>query len=268
MQRATSQVERDDRAFLKLAVDRGYLDPGIARALLREASATRRRAEDLAVQRGHLSMRRLRRLQGHLRFRSLRRSDKAYARLVLELGWVDPAALEQALEDQKLRFATQRERIRLGTLLVERGALSADQDRTLCAQRCEEHDSQMGRTPANSTRLTRTFSAHGPSVRQLEAAVHKVEWLRKLSEQVGQSEHPAGADWSRDSAAAVEAICAARATARREAVEADADWQLAATRTQSDALEAIADHEATLLDPAAHGPPKPNLLRRWLGLAG
>ena len=86
--------------------------------LLREASATRRRAEDLAVQRGHLSMRRLRRLQGHLRFRSLRRSDKAYARLVLELGWVDPAALEQALEDQKLRFATQRDMAMCGLVVL------------------------------------------------------------------------------------------------------------------------------------------------------
>lgn len=265
MKRESSRIERTDRAFLRLAVDRGYLDPGVAKALCSEATRSGVPAERLAVARGHLSTRRLRRLQAHLRFQSLRRSDKEYARLVLELGWVKKAVLKDALTDQRRRFAESRERIRLGTLLVDAGALSRDQDRTLCAQRCEEHDSQQGRTPsAGTSSLTRTFSAHGPSVPQLEAAVHRVEWLRKLSEQVGQSEHPPG-DWTRDSAAAVEEICLRRAEARRKA--AAPGWQQAATRAESQA-DPLGTLEATARDPNAHPPSLAGRWKRWFGRAG
>ncbi|MEZ6184636.1 MAG: hypothetical protein R3F62_06450 [Planctomycetota bacterium] len=268
MQRESSRIERTDRAFLRLAVERGYLDPGVAKALSSEATQTGVSAERLAVARGHLSTRRLRRLQAHLRFQSLRRSDKQYARLVLELGWVRKSLLHEALTEQRRRFSATRERVRLGTLLVERGALTVDQDRTLCAQRCEEHDSQQGRAPTvGSSTLTHTFSAHGPSVPQLEAAVHRVEWLRKLSEQMGQSEHPPGAgDWTRDSAAAVEEICLRRAEARRNAA-GDSDWQHAATQAESQA-EPLAGLEATARDPNAHPPSIAGRWKRWFSRAG
>jgi len=274
VQRESSRIERTDRAFLRLAVERGYLDPGVAKSLLSEAASSGQSAERLAVVRGHLSTRRLRRLQTHLRFRSLRRSDKEYARLVLELGWVERDVLRAGLRSQRERFAENRERVRLGTLLVEQGALSAAQDRTLCAQRCEEHDSQMGRTQSalGSSRLTRTFSAHGPSVQQLEEAVHKVEWLRKLSEQMGVSDHPGEAvrDWTRDSAAAVEAICLARAEARRAGHDPDAADELTRAAAVDDTAP-LDPQEETAEDPALSEEPeriRTRRLRRWFGLAG
>jgi len=61
----------------------------------------------------------------------MRREDKRYARLAQVLGLLDGARAARGLAEQRRRFGRDRERIRLGTLLVAEGALTREQDRDL-----------------------------------------------------------------------------------------------------------------------------------------
>lgn len=132
-----SQVQtraRADWLFLEVGQERGYLTPAQAAQVQAELERTGGPAEQVAERLGILSKRRVQRLQNHVRYKSLRQGDKAYAKAAVKAGLIKEADAEWALATQRERFERGRERLRVGSLLVERGALRPEQDRELAAR--------------------------------------------------------------------------------------------------------------------------------------
>jgi len=128
---AAPPLEPDLPLDLQIAVERGYLRPVQAKLVLARCRERREPVAGAIRALGYLSERRLQRLQNHVRYRVMRREDKRYARLAQVLGLLDGARAARGLAEQRRRFGRDRERIRLGTLLVAEGALTREQDRDL-----------------------------------------------------------------------------------------------------------------------------------------
>lgn len=120
-----------DRKFMKIAMERNYLKRAQAEQLLAAVRERGLPADQLAIDMGLLSDRRVRRLQNHLLYRTMRKADKVYATLAQRTGVVPRPQLERALQLQKVRFRETRARQRLGSILIELGQLSDEQDRDL-----------------------------------------------------------------------------------------------------------------------------------------
>jgi len=149
---------RSDTKFMRVAVERGYLPGEQADALLAEAQATDTPVADLAVARGVLSQRRVGRVQNHVRYRTVRKADKRYAAAARAAG-VDPALLERALRDQRARFERSRERVRIGTYLLDEGAITPDQDRRFRAEASTASGSDLASGAAGRSAVGRTTGA-------------------------------------------------------------------------------------------------------------
>jgi hypothetical protein len=148
-------VRRADRKFLKIALERNYLERAQAERLVEAMQARGLPANELAIEFGYLSPRRVHRLQNHLLYRAMRRADKEYASLAERSGILDHAQLQRALHMQKVRFQQSRARVRLGSLLIELGLLDADQDRDLRLRASQPAD-------AATMDATAEVTAHAP----------------------------------------------------------------------------------------------------------
>lgn len=131
---------------LRVAVERGYLSLAQAREVQWRARSHGEGVSAAILALGLLSARRLRRVENHVRYRLMRRQDRRYALLARSL--VATPLLVAALAEQRERFATRRERVRLGQLLVRHGLLSASQDRWLIAQLTVQGDQARAWDPA------------------------------------------------------------------------------------------------------------------------
>lgn len=127
-------LDQADRNFLSVAAERGYLTRAQAAQVEAEVERTGKSAEALVEKLGILSRRRIGRLLNHVRYRSLRQCDKLYAQAAVAARLIAPAEAEKALQTQRMRFERTRERIRVGTLLVEWGLLRPEQDKELAAR--------------------------------------------------------------------------------------------------------------------------------------
>lgn len=136
-----SQVQtrdRADRLFLEVGQERGYLTPDQIARIQAEMETSGRSAEQCVERLQILSRRRVQRLLNHVRFKSLRQCDKVYARAAVKAGLIREADAEWALRTQRERFEQGRERLRVGSLLVERKLLRPEQDRELAARITQE----------------------------------------------------------------------------------------------------------------------------------
>ena len=169
---------RADQLFLEVGVDRGYLSREQAARVQAEVEETGRPAEQLVEKLGILSRRRVQRLANHVRYRSLRQCDKVYVRTAVRAGLIREADGERALTTQRERFEKGRERIRVGTLLVEWGLVRPEQDRELAARitteaAARETDSSVGSgsgvAPADSSAV-KAVETPRPPARPLEGS--------------------------------------------------------------------------------------------------
>lgn len=202
---------------LAIAVERRYLDARTAQEVAREALRTGRPAEAVLSARALLSPRRVERLVLHVRYRSLRRADKAYAKVALRARIVDDATLAVALDLQRTRFEERRECLRLGAILVNQGHLTEGEDRNIRARVAKLSASESASQSAAATLLDDSAS-HGvphqgkraPSYEAIDQAVARVEAVRRAQEDLSVSEAAASdadAPASRDSAAEFENAC-------------------------------------------------------------
>lgn len=198
--------------LLEVAVERSYLDPKVAARIADEAERTKTPPERLLIARQHLSPRRIERLQAHVRYKELRRTDKMYARLAVKQRMVSEADATAALAEQKVRFERDRDQVRLGALLVERGHLTNDGDRQLRSKLARasaaEAVSEVGSNQGQSTavRLEESSCARSPvpTYDAIDRVMDKVSALKKLQEDLSRSESPGNPPAGPDSAAEFE----------------------------------------------------------------
>jgi hypothetical protein len=127
-------MQRSNKVLLKIAVERGYLPVDVARRVLRATKERQCSAERVICDGQILSERRMARLNTHYRYRSMRKADKLYGMLTIRKNLLTKKQVLKSLKAQKTAFETRRECMRLGNLLIERGLLTAGQDRALRAQ--------------------------------------------------------------------------------------------------------------------------------------
>lgn len=225
-------MERSSVELMKIAIERGYVDDATARTIGAEAALRRCSAERILLERRLMSTRRLERLRAHVRYRAMRKADKRYGRVALSLGIVDRRAIELGLLHQRQVFERRRDCLRLGSYLIERRLLSADEDRDIRARLSggtalvplndRRNDRQSGSSAqtlaVTSSSAIQSSSAGGAaSYRAIEAALERVEKIRAIQEELSVSENhgqPAGLD----SAAEFEDAC--RILAQRRMVPA------------------------------------------------
>jgi hypothetical protein len=211
------RAEQSLPPVLAIAVERRYLDPRTAQEVALEALRTGRPAEAVLSARALLSPRRVERLVLHVRYRSLRKADKAYAKVALRARIVDEATLAVALDLQRTRFEERRECLRLGAILVRQGHLTEGEDRNIRSRVAKLSASESASQSAAATLLDDSAS-HGvpqqgkraPSYEAIDQAVARVEAVRRAQEDLSVSEAAASdadAPAPRDSAAEFENAC-------------------------------------------------------------
>lgn len=212
-------------AVLAVAVERRYLDVEAAERLAAEARRLNRPAETLLTERGILSARRVERLQLHVRYKSLRKVDKAYAKIAMKGGLVDETTVEAALDLQRKKFENGRDCLRLGAILVKQGRLTEDQDRQVRSKVAKLSAGESGSASAAATLLDDSASrgtpgsdvelkadsgvAPVPTYEKIDSAVNRVEAVRRVAEDLSESERtgPVDTPITRDSAAEFENAC-------------------------------------------------------------
>lgn len=203
--------------ILAIAVERRYLDLRTAQEVAAELLRTGKPAEAILAARGLLSARRIERLLLHVRYRTLRKVDKAYAKVARLTRIVDEATLATALDLQRRRFEERREVLRLGAILLHQGHVTVDEDRVIRARVARISASESASQSAAATLLDDSASHGAPSGRgspsydAIDQAVARVEAARRAFEELSVSEapdeDPADAPASRDSAAEFENAC-------------------------------------------------------------
>lgn len=216
MGRDRADEQRTLPPVLAIAIERRYLDPQTAQEVAAEAQRTGRPAEAVLASRGLLSARRVERLALHVRYRSLRKADKAYAKVAARGRTVDEATLAAALDLQRRWFEERRECLRLGAILVKQGRLTVDEDRTIRSRvaKLSATGSESASQSAAATLLDDSAS-HGapqpgkrpPSYDAIDQAVARVEAVRRAQEDLSASEGTSDAPAPRDSAAEFENAC-------------------------------------------------------------
>lgn len=201
-------------AVLAMAVERRYLDPRAAQEVAEEARRSGRPAEAVLSQRDLLSPRRVERLVLHVRYRSLRKVDKAFARVALRARILDDGTLGAALDLQRRRFEERRECLRLGSILVKQGHLTADEDRNIRARVAKLSAAESASQSAAATLLDDSRSDGAPRLAQqrptyqaIDGAVARVEALRREQDDLSVSERTDDAPPPGDSAAEFENAC-------------------------------------------------------------
>lgn len=202
-------------ALLAVAIERRYLDEVTADKIAAEARRTGKGPEAVLADRGLLSARRIERLQLHVRYKSLRKADKAYAKVALKGGLVDEAAIEAALDAQRRRFEEKRDCMRLGAIFLKQGKLTDEQDRLVRSRVAKISASESGSTGSAAATLMDDSASQGekktdkkePSYELIDEAVSRVEAVRKAAEDLSESVPQQGGPVGRDSAAEFEAAC-------------------------------------------------------------
>jgi hypothetical protein len=206
-------MSREDRRFTKIAISRGYLtEEGAARAL-RVATVRRVPVAEVLLDEGVLSSRRVKRIQNHVRYRTMRREDKRYAELAVRRRMVTETQAKQALNEQRKRFEGDRERVRLGNLLIEQSLITIDEDETLLARlgsgvrkittatvevdyvsQLGQHASSVNQTPLHeSSAMAAIVDANAaedstPSYREIDLAMERIAQLQRVQADMSRSD--------------------------------------------------------------------------------
>jgi hypothetical protein len=205
-------------ALLEIAIERKYLDVAEAGRIAAEARRSGKPVEAVLIDRGALSTRRVERLQLHLRYKSLRRVDKAYGKVAVKGGLVAAKDLEAALELQRRRFEEQRDCLRLGAILVKQGLITLDQDKQVRTRVAKLSASSASGSASGAATLLDDSASQGagrpvpaPSYERIDEAVGRVEAMRRLQEDLSEScqaeDDTGDVPPPRDSAAEFENAC-------------------------------------------------------------
>lgn len=184
-------------ALLDVAVERKYLDEAAAAKLAAEARRTGRPLEALLLEKGGLSERRVERLVTHVKYRSLRKADKAYAKAGVKAGLIDEGQVKGALDLQRRRFEERRDCLRLGTILVKQGHITAEQDkqiRTRVAKISQTTSNASGHAPALDDSASRGSGSieSAPTYDAIDSAMARVEAARRIQEDLSESVKKSG----------------------------------------------------------------------------
>ncbi|MCW8138545.1 MAG: hypothetical protein KIT58_06545 [Planctomycetota bacterium] len=211
-------------AVLAVAVDRRYLEPRKAEELAAEARRTGKVPEALLIERGLLSARRVERLVLHVRYRSLRKVDKAYGRMAVKARVVDEATVSAALDLQRRRFEDRRECLRIGAILIKQGHLTQDEDRHIRSRVAKLSTGDSASQSAAATLLDDSASqgtprrglpaVKAPSYEAIDEAVARVAAVRKEQAELSESVSQRAEAVTRDSAAEYENACVVLARRR------------------------------------------------------
>ena len=193
-------VNETSRDLLRIALDRGYLEPQAVKAIAQEARIRRVSPERILLEKRILSVRRLERLRSHLRYEVVRKADRLYAAVALKCG-VSRTAIEDALRYQKKLFRAERRSIKIGSRLIERGFVSIEGDREIRAKArsCEARAAVKAAPNPSSTqalpldeesalRSNPVGQASPTSYAQIEAALARVEAIRSLRDDLSTSD--------------------------------------------------------------------------------
>lgn len=204
------------RDLLKIALERGYLEPDVVKSVAREAKIRRVTPERVLLERRILSVRRMERLRSHLRYTLTRRSDKVYGAMIVRKGIVKKRAVVSALKYQKVLFVQERRCVRLGSRLIEKGLITVEQDRQfrLLAKGREVPAEVRRESEASSTQALaldeesalRSGPGNTPpsSYAAIEAALARVDALKALRDDLSTSDTPGYEAPTPDSAAEFE----------------------------------------------------------------
>ena len=199
-------------SLLAVAIERRYLDEVTADKIAAESRRSGKGPEAILLERGLLSERRIERLQLHVRYKTLRKADKAYAKVALKHELVTQAHVEAALDVQRRRFEEKRDCLRLGAILLKQGKLTDEQDRSIRARVAKVSASGSASGSAAATLMDDSASQgekrREPTYELLDEAVARVGAVKKVAEELSESvkdtgDRPVG----RDSAAEFEAAC-------------------------------------------------------------
>lgn len=208
---------------LQTAIERRYLDPAKAERVAVEAARRQLPVERALVVLGVLSVRRVERLQLHVRYRSLRKVDKTYVKIAIRSRLLGELDAEAACEEQRRRFEVERECVRVGAILVANGVLTVAQDQEVRAKvaRVSTEIAASG-SGSEATKLLAEESAcsrspavmpSGPTYDTIDRAMGRVEAVKRAHQELSTSEQPEAVGPPRDSAAEFEN--AVRMLARR-----------------------------------------------------
>lgn len=207
---------------LQTAIERRYLDPATAERVALEAARRQLPVERALVVLGVLSVRRVERLQLHVRYRSLRKVDKTYVKIAIRSRLLGELDAEAALEEQRRRFEGDRECVRVGAILVANGVLTAAQDQDVRGKVARVSTELASGSGSEATKLLAEESAcsrspavmpSGPTYDTIDRAMGRVEAVKRAHEELSTSEQPETVGPPRDSAAEFEN--AVRMLARR-----------------------------------------------------
>jgi len=206
---------------LQTAIERRYLDPATAERVALEAARRQLPVERALVVLGVLSVRRVERLQLHVRYRSLRKVDKTYVKIAIRSRLLGEIDAEAALEEQRRRFEGDRECARLGAILVANGVLTAAQDNEIRGKVARVSTELASGSGSEATKLLAEESAcsrsptmpSGPTYDTIDRAMGRVEAVKRAQQDLSTSEPQPMAEAPRDSAAEFEN--AVRMLARR-----------------------------------------------------
>lgn len=208
-----NQLSRD---LLRIALERGYLEPSVVKQVAKEARSREVLPERILLERRILSVRRLERLRGHLRYTVMRKADQRYATVAHKSG-VSKKAIKDALKYQKVLFRAERRCVRVGSRLIERGFVSPEIDRRIRAKAkgrdarraARELDPSSTRAlPLDDESALRSNPAATPATyRAIEAALERVEAIRALQEDLSSSQPCLANDVGPDSAMELENAC-------------------------------------------------------------
>jgi hypothetical protein len=200
--------------ILEVAVERRYLDEPAAAKLASEARRSGRPLEALLAEKGGLSARRIERLLTHVKYRSLRKADKAYSKAGIKAGLIDQEQVKAALDLQRRRFEERRDCLRLGTILVKQGHITAEQDKQIRARVAKISQTTSGSASGHAPSLDDSASRGvasveaGPTYDAIDSAMARVEAARRVQEDLSESvKKPGDEKATGDSAEEFENAC-------------------------------------------------------------
>ena len=220
-----NQLSRD---LLRIALERGYLEPHVVKLVAKEARTRQVLPERILLERRILSVRRLERLRSHLRYTVMRKADQRYATIAYKSG-VSKKAIKDALKYQKTLFRAERRCVRIGSRLIERGFVSPEIDTRIRgkAKSREAREAVRDQDPSSTRALPlddesalRSNPAATPATyRAIEAALERVEAIRALQDDLSSSQPCLADDVGPDSAMELENACAALARRRAKSAK-------------------------------------------------
>jgi len=124
--------ERREKIYLQIGLQQALFTKADVDQARPAARQSRRPLGEVLVEIGALDQEQHRGLERAVTYRLGRDEDKRIAQIMVDSGYTEQAAVEQALKRQKDFYGKTGELIRIGTLLIEGGELSDSQHTAAC----------------------------------------------------------------------------------------------------------------------------------------